>query len=92
MARKITATRLDLTQSDLALFTARERRNRWIGFGLSELAALAALITLSWFGFTYRFPDLTLKLLVFILVFAAAAIAVVLPIVFVRNDPARWQR
>jgi hypothetical protein len=91
-ARKIAPRRAELAQSDLLLFTARERRNRWIGFGLSELAVLTALILLGHYGFTHHFPDPTIKLLVFILVFVAAAIAVALPIAFLRNDPKRWQR
>ena len=86
------AARLDWDPASVGLFTQRERRNRWIGFGLSEAAALTSLILLGWFGVTHRFPDPTLKLLVFILLFAAAAIAITLPIVFIRNDPSRWQR
>ncbi|HJT82248.1 MAG TPA: hypothetical protein VJ719_13715 [Chthoniobacterales bacterium] len=91
-ARKIAAARLELAQSDLSLFSARERRNRWIGFGLSEFAILTALILLGRYGFTHHFPDPTLKLLVFILILAAAAVAVALPIAFFRNDPKRWNR
>jgi hypothetical protein len=91
-ARKIAAARQEIPQSDLFLFSARERRNRWIGFGLSELAVVTALILLGRFGFTHQFPDPTLKVLVFILLLAAAAIAVALPIAFFRNDPRRWQR
>ena len=89
---KPTALRLELNQSNLGLFTERERRNRLIGFGLSEVVALTALILLGWFGFTSHFPDPTLKLLVFILLFVAAAITIALPIVFIRNSPSRWQR
>jgi hypothetical protein len=91
-ARKPTAARLELNQSNLGLFTEREQRNRWIGFGLSESVALTVLVLLTWFGFTHHFPDPTLKLLVFILLFVAAAFAVALPIVFIRNSPSRWQR
>lgn len=78
--------------AETALASARERRNRWIGFGLSEAAALTALVLLARFALTHKFPDPTLKVLVFILALAAAAIAIALPIPFVRNDPARWQR
>ena len=89
-ARKIAAARLQLAQSDLFRFDARERRNRWIGFGLSELAVLTALILLGRYGFTHHFPDPTIKILVFILIFAAAAVAIALPVAFFRNDPKRW--
>ena len=78
--------------ADLLLFAARERRNRWIGFSLSEAAVVTALLLLGRFGFAHRFPDPTVKLLIFILIFAAAAVAVALPIAFFRNDPNRWQR
>jgi len=91
-ARKIAAARLEQAPPDLFLGSARERRNRWIGFGLSELAVVTALILLGRFGFTHHFPDPTLKVLVFILLFAAAAVAIALPIAFFRNDPRRWQR
>jgi hypothetical protein len=75
-----------------AVLTARERRNRWIGYGLSEVFSLTSLGLLSWFGLTHHFPDPTLKLLMFILLFASAAIAVLLPVIFMRNNPHRWQR
>ena len=91
-ARKIAAARLELAQDDLFLPNAKERRNRLIGFGLCELAVVAALILLARFGFTHHFPDSTIKILVFILVFAAAGVAIALPIAFMRNDPRRWQR
>jgi hypothetical protein len=91
-ARKLPPPRLALAQSDLLAFTARERRNRWIGFGLSEIAVISALVLLGRFGFVHHFPDPTLKLLVFILIFTAAAVAVALPIAFFRNDPRRWAR
>ena len=74
------------------LATPGERRKRWIGFGLSETAAVAAVLLLGRFGFTHHFPDPTVKLLVFVLLFAATALCVALPIAFFRNDPARWQR
>ena len=90
-SRKIATTR-DRKAPDLALSMARERRNRWIGFGLSEVFSLTALGLLGWFALTHHFPDPTLKLLVFILLLAAAAIAVALPIAFIRNNPGRWQR
>jgi hypothetical protein len=89
---RIAGARHQFAQTDLLLFTARERRNRWIGFGLSELAVLTALVLLGRFGFTHRFPDPTIKLLVFILIFVAAAVAVALPIAFFRNSPERWGR
>jgi hypothetical protein len=79
-------------RANIMLIAPQERRNRWIGFGLSEAAAVTALILLSRFGFTHHFPDPTLKLLVFILIIAALGIAVALPIAFLRNNPARWQR
>ncbi len=91
-ARKIAAARLEIAQSDLFSVDARQRRNRWIGFGLSELAILTALILLGRYGFTHHFPDPTLKMLVFILIFAAAAVAIALPVAFFRNDPQRWDR
>ena len=89
--RRITAGGFE-TESDSGLFPAPERRNRWIGFGLSEAAALTSLILLGRFALIHKFPDPTLKLLVFILVLAAAAIAVAIPIAFIRNNPTRWQR
>lgn len=89
--RKIAAGGYD-AGSDSGLFTAQERRNRWIGFGLSEAAALTSLILLTRFAFIHKFPDPTLKLLVGILAFVAAAIAISLPIAFIRNNPTRWQR
>jgi hypothetical protein len=91
-SRKLPPARRHLAEADLWLFTARQRRNRWIGFGLSESAVLTALILLARFGFTHQFPDPTLKVLVFVLIFAAAAVAVALPIAFFRNDPRRWAR
>ena len=90
--RRITAGRLDQPEDDAGLFTLRERRYRWIVFGLSEGAALTSLILLGQFALTHKFSDPTLKLLVFILAIAAAAISVALPIVFIRNNPTRWQR
>ncbi|MFL6514343.1 MAG: hypothetical protein ACJ8M1_04910 [Chthoniobacterales bacterium] len=92
IGRRTAAARHQFAQTDLLLFTARARRNRWIGFGLSELAVLTALVLLGRFGFTHRFPDPTIKLLVFILIFVAAAVAVALPIAFFRNSPERWGR
>jgi len=89
--RKIAAGGFE-AESDPGLFTAPERRNRWIGFGLSEAAALTSLILLGRFVLLHKFPDPTLKLLVFILFLAAAAIAVAIPIAFIRNNPTRWQR
>jgi len=89
--RKIAASGFE-AESDPGLFTAPERRNRWIGFGLSEAAALTSLILLGRFVLLHKFPDPTLKLLVFILFLAAAAIAVAIPIAFIRNNPTRWQR
>jgi hypothetical protein len=91
-AQKMTAARFDLNQPSFAVLTPRERRNRWIGFSLSEGAAVTSLVLLGHFGFTHHFPDPTLKLLVFMLTFAAAATAVALPILFIRNNPARWLR
>ena len=92
-ARKITAGRLDVPPEDFSgLFTPRDRRNRWIGFGLSEAAALTALILLLNFALTHKFPDPTVRLLVFILAFAAAAVALALPIAFMRNNPKRWEQ
>jgi hypothetical protein len=84
--------RLPVVNADLMKFSARERRNRWIGFGSSEIAALTSVILLGHYEFTHHFPDPTLKLLIFILLLAAIAIAVALPIAFLRNDPARWER
>ena len=62
----------------------------WDGALASIIAAIISLILLGYYGFTHHFPDPTLKLLVFILLFTAAAVAVGLPIAFLRNDPARW--
>jgi hypothetical protein len=82
--RNLPSGRVDLTYS--------ESRSRWIGFALSELAALTSVVLLGGYGFTHKFPDPTLKILVFILMFAAAAIAFALPIAFIRNNPNRWQK
>jgi hypothetical protein len=90
--RRVMGARRGIDRPDTLLFTARERRNRWIGFGLSETATLVALILLGRFAFVHRFPDPTMKVLMFILVLVAAAVAVVIPIAFFRNDPSRWQR
>jgi hypothetical protein len=91
--RKITAGRLDKPMEDFGgLFTVRDRRNRWIGFSLSEAAALTALIVLVHLALTHKFSDPTLKLLVFILAIGAAAVAVALPIAFIRNNPTRWKQ
>jgi hypothetical protein len=90
--RRVGAFRRDVAPPEFFMSSPRERRNRWIGFGLSEIAAMASLVLLGHFGFTHHFPDPTLKLLVFILLFGAATIAVALPIAFLRNDPARWGR
>lgn len=91
-ARKVSPSRRGIDRPDTLLFTARERRTRWIGFGLSEAATLASLILLGRYGFVHRFPDPTVKVLIFILILVAAAVAVALPIAFFRNDPARWRR
>jgi hypothetical protein len=91
-SQQLATMRREVINSDLLIFSAKERRNRWIGFGVGEFAVVAILILLGHFEFTHHFPDPTLKLLVFILLFAAAAVAVALPIAFLRNDPARWGR
>ena len=91
-SQQLATMRRDMVNSDLLIFSARQRRNRWIGFGVSEFAAVAAFILLGRYGFTHHFPDPTLKVLVFILWLAAAAIVAALPIAFLRNDPARWGR
>jgi len=74
------------------LFTARDARNRWIRFGLGEFGALTVFVLLLSYVLSHKFPDPTLKLLIFILMFAVGALAIALPIMFIRNHPAQWQR
>ena len=84
------ATQPEPKESDL--FSPQERRKRWIIYGGSELVVVTCLLLLGRYALFYQISDPTIKLLMVILVFVAAAVAVALPIFFVRNDPARWQR
>ena len=74
------------------LFTPRDARNRWIRFGLGEAGALAVFVLLLSFLLNHKFPDPTLKLLISILMFAVGALAIALPVMFIRNHPSQWQR
>ena len=75
----------------MELFAATERRNRWIRFGLFELAALLCLIVLARLAIWHDFDDPTLTILVLILLVAAIVAAIMLPVVFIRNSPDRWE-
>jgi hypothetical protein len=81
----------ELARAEMQLFAASERRNRWIRFTIFESAALICLIVLGRLAIWHHFVDPTLTILVVILLIAALATAVTLPIVFLRNSPERWQ-
>ena len=79
-------------ESPSELFTARDVRNRWIRFGLGEFGAVAVFVLLLTYVLNHKFPDPTLKVLIFILMLAVGALAIALPIMFIRNHPSQWQR
>ncbi len=91
-ARKLPAPRFDAVQTEFDFFARAQRRSRWIRFSLSESLAVACLIVLVRFGIGRTAGDPTLTMLSYILIGASAAGAVVIPILFVRNNPARWER
>jgi hypothetical protein len=89
--RKIAVPRAELAHPELHLFTANERRNRWIRFSLLQSLSLICLVALARLAIWHHFVDPTLKILVLILLLATLAAAVMVPMAFMRNSPDRWQ-
>ena len=89
--RKIALPRAELAHPEVHLFTANERRNRWIRFSLLQSLSLVCLVALARLAIWHHFVDPTLKILVLILLLATLAAAVMVPVAFMRNSPDRWQ-
>ncbi|MEY2538548.1 MAG: hypothetical protein QOG67_2288 [Verrucomicrobiota bacterium] len=78
--------------AQIDLFPESERRGRWIRFIAGEIVALTALIVLLRIAWTQRFADRAIVALLLIMIGGAVAAVVTLPIIFARNNPARWVR
>jgi len=89
---KIAASRPGPFPAQIDLFPESERRGRWIRFIGGEIVGLACLIVLLRLAWTQQFADRAIVALLVIMITGAVAGVVTLPIIFVRNNPARWVR